>query len=82
MKKFFGVEQLEETRRFASPVQNITSTFFLVDSGTAKYVIFEYPEAQHRADYAELARLERKSGFFSRFSAARKASKSQKPAKG
>jgi hypothetical protein len=64
MKKLFGVEQLEEARSFASPVQNITSTNLLVDSCTAKYLIFEYPDAQHQADYAELAHLERKTDFF------------------
>jgi hypothetical protein len=40
MKKLFSDAQLEEARSCASPVQDITSYNLLVDSGTARYVMF------------------------------------------
>jgi hypothetical protein len=40
MKKLFGDVKLEDSRSYASPVQNITSFNRSVDSGTKKYVIF------------------------------------------
>jgi hypothetical protein len=40
MKKLLGDAELEETRSFASLVQNITSCNRSVDFGVKKYVIF------------------------------------------
>jgi hypothetical protein len=40
MKKLFGDVELEEARRPASPVQNITSCNRSADFGVKKYVIF------------------------------------------
>jgi hypothetical protein len=39
MKKVFSDVQLEETRSFAWPVQDITSFNLSVDSGAARYAI-------------------------------------------
>jgi hypothetical protein len=51
MKKLFGDEELEEARSSASPVQNITSCNRSANFGVKKYVIFQYPDRQHRNIY-------------------------------
>jgi hypothetical protein len=47
MKKLFGLWNLEEAGRFHPPVKIITTCNRLVYFGTAKYVIFLYPDAHN-----------------------------------
>jgi light-regulated signal transduction histidine kinase (bacteriophytochrome) len=49
MKKLFGAAKLDEARSCTSPVQNITSTNLVIDSDTARWMIFKYPDTQYTA---------------------------------